>query len=472
MRTIIFSLWVTGLFACATLPPASSPAISREDARVFAVAVSRDGSTLWYATGLGNCEVRALSFVDRHERAAFRLGWCPTRIDPVDDASLVLTDGVRRGNWKRFDGTDVVEGDVVAAANASNYVRVDGRRVIWERDSNRRDVGASTSVRQPSIGPVSGDLFVIARTEAGERIERITAEGTITVSPLVPRIDSFDVSPHGDELVFSAERDGNFDVAIASTDGKKVNWIPSDPADEVGVTWAPRGNKVSYLIRRPDSTLVRSVHVPTSFQLTFETPLEMVRALAWEPRAERMAMILDGPVSSSHVDLVDYSGANRTVLLGPVTKLGREPDGVSFSEKGAILLPPRIVRYGDALPLFVTLTNEPLGWADEVRDLDSIDGGVLRLHPADWSDQAAFAQLVAKLPWAAPDQVIVIARAQDATAVAAGSRSGQTLISIGTKPGHGRVFTERRLPSGAVAISAETWAGAMEYLRGRFQAKR
>jgi hypothetical protein len=472
MKTITLSLCAAWFVACATLPPSPPPTVSLEDVRISAAAFSRDGGTLWYAAGRDACEVRSFAVADRSTRSVLRLGWCPARISPVDDESFVVTDGVRRGEWKRLDGTDAVQGSVLAAASATNYVRVDGARLVWVRGTTSRDIGEVGVVTRPAIEATSGDLFVVVHRADGERIERMAADGSTSVSAAFPRIDSFDLAPRGEELVFSALRDGNFDVAIASTDGKKVNWVPADGADEVAVTWAPRGNKVSFLIRRPDTTLVRSVHVPTSFQLTFETPLEKVRSLAWEPRAERFAMILDGPVVPPHIDSVEYSGANREALVQPGRKLAREPERVAFGTADAVLVPPRTVRYGEKAPLFVTLTDEPLAWDDAARDLDSLEGGELRLRPADWMDGAPLAQLVAGLPWASADEVVVIVESFGSATPTPVPGAGQTVIRTGTKPRRGRFFNENKLPSGGVVVTAETWAGAMEYLRERFQSKR
>jgi hypothetical protein len=279
------------------------------------------------------------------------------------------------------------------------------------------------------------------------------------------------VAPRGDELVYSAARDGSFDVAISSADGKTVNWIPSDSADEVGVTWAPRGTKVSYLIRRPDSTLVRSVHVPTSFQLTFETPFETVRALAWDPRAERVAMILESPGISTHVDWIEYSGANRAALVQPARRLPGEPERVAFGGGSAILLPPRIVRYGEKLPLFVMLADEPLSWTEATSDLERLGGGILRVPVGGWEGGAPMATLLGELAWVEEDAIVVIAPDSGESSLPAVGM-GQTLLTTGTKPPGGPVFVESRLPSGAVTVSAGNWEAAMQYLRERFLPKR
>ncbi|MEA2463464.1 MAG: hypothetical protein QOJ98_1211, partial [Acidobacteriota bacterium] len=62
-------------------------------------------------------------------------------------------------------------------------------------------------------------------------------------------IDSFDYSEARGEVVFSAKREGSFDIGLVSSDGSPINWAPADPADELDVQWAPRGNKVSYILR-------------------------------------------------------------------------------------------------------------------------------------------------------------------------------------------------------------------------------
>ncbi|HEX3107752.1 MAG TPA: hypothetical protein VHU41_01575, partial [Thermoanaerobaculia bacterium] len=75
------------------------------------------------------------------------------------------------------------------------------------------------------------------------------ANGDKVLTPYYLAIDSFDVAPEGDLAVFSAKRSDNFDVGLVATAGSGVNWVPSDPRDEVAVQWAPRGNKVSFIIR-------------------------------------------------------------------------------------------------------------------------------------------------------------------------------------------------------------------------------
>src|SRR5438874_8510981 len=76
---------------------------------------------------------------------------------------------------------------------------------------------------------------------------RLTS-GSKQLTPQFSAIQSFDVSLERREVVFSARRTSNFDIGLVSLDDSDVHWIPQDPADETDVQWAPRGNKISYVV--------------------------------------------------------------------------------------------------------------------------------------------------------------------------------------------------------------------------------
>ncbi|MGK2858171.1 MAG: hypothetical protein ACSLFQ_13295 [Thermoanaerobaculia bacterium] len=443
------------------------------DSVITASAFSRDRSTLWYATGGARCEVRALSIEPMTERVAFTLDSCPTSVTVLEDESLLLTDGARLGAWRRPDGSDVMPDTlVVAAAGAMNYVRLSGDRFVWQRGEFQQEIGTLSSLRAIRILPVNGDLLAIRLSAESERIVRISLSGENDVSGEFAAIDSMDAAPRGDEIVFSARRENGFDVAIASTDGTTVNWVAPDRADEVGVTWAPRGNKISYRIRGVDSTLVRSVHVPTSFQLTFDVPHMSVREIAWDSRAERFAMILDGPTASPHIDWIEYGGGGRATLAAPRDVVAREPERVTFGPRSSLLLGPATVRYGEKLPLFIRLTEEPLAWQSDLRDLESFGGGILLLSAKLWGDGARLTALLDELKWVDPAAIVVVDLAGALASTGTGFTEGRTLVTLGTKRASDRFFSQRELPGGGSVVVAEDWRGAMEYLRGRFKTGR
>lgn len=474
MRTVLVSAALATLLSCASVP-APPPDIQppSDDPSITAIAFSRDRSTLWFSAGNKKCEMRALSVDAKTERVAFPLDTCPRSITVLEDESLLLTDGAQAGAWKRPDGSDVMPGAmIVAAVDISNFVTLRNGRLIWTRGGTETDLGPRESLRAIRILPVAGDLIAIRSTADGERVVRITAAGENDVSPVFAAVDSVDVAPRGDEIVLSARRESGFDIAIASTDGKTVNWVAPDPADEVGVTWAPRGNKVSFLIRGLDSTLVRSVHVPTAFQLTFDMPHTTVRGLAWESRAERFAMILEGPTASPHVDWIEYGGGRREALVAPRAIVASEPERVAFGSAAALLLPPATIRYGDKLPLFVRLTDEPLSWSRDLKDVAMLGGGILLAPAGSWDEGKGLATVLSEFRWVDPDEVVVIDPSASLPANAGGFTAGRTLVRLGTKQAPGRFFSQRELPEGGLVVEAERWQGAMEYLRGRFKSKR
>ena len=473
MRNILVSATLASALSCASVPapqPVTLP--QADDPSIRAMAFSRDRATLWFAVGSERCEVRALAIDSKSERVAFPLDSCPTSITVLEDESLLLTDGARLGAWKRPDGSDVMPGsEIVAAAGASNYVTVRADKLVWKRGEIEKDLGPRDSVRGIRLLPVTGDLLAITRRAEGELIVRMTAAGANDVSPVFTAIDSFDVAPRGDEIVFSARRESGFDVAIASPDGTKLNWVAPDPADEVSVTWAPRGNKISYLMRGLDSTVVRTVHVPTAFQLTFDTPYMTVRGLAWESRAERFAMILDGPTASPHIDWIEYGGAKRETLVAPRYVVAREPEPMAFGSATALLLAPAAIRYGETLPLFVRLTDEPLSWSPDLRDLASLGGVILVVPPGAWGDGKRLTELLGALKWVDPGRIVVIDPAARLAAGSSGFTTGRTLLTLGTKQARGRFFSQRELPEGGSVVEAADWQGAMGYLRGEFKTK-
>ena len=173
-------------------------------------------------------------------------------------------------------------------------------------------------------------------------------------------VDSFDLSESRGEVAFSAKRERGFDIALISTDGGPVHWMPDDPADEVAVQWAPRGHKISYVIRAAGGDVVRTLHIPTAFQFAIPFPGSTIHALAWDPQAERYAVAYSTLDASDRVEVLKYDGAERKVAIPPQRQL--DVDVVPFAP-GAMLLRPRDLTYDEKLPLVVWLADD-FAWND------------------------------------------------------------------------------------------------------------
>lgn len=191
-------------------------------------------------------------------------------------------------------------------------------------------------------------------------VENRIFNGDKGLTPPFAAIDSFDVSLDRKEVVFSARRKDNFDIGLVSMDGSDIHWVPEDPADETSVQWAPRGNKVSFVLHTATGSIVRTVHIPTAAQLSVDFPQTQIDALAWEPDAERYAVVVESPQASQSLEEMTYAGEKRRDVMPPAARLdvSIEPIG------GLLVMRPNDLHYGEKLPIVLWLDPHPFAWSD------------------------------------------------------------------------------------------------------------
>jgi hypothetical protein len=137
--------------------------------------------------------------------------------------------------------------------------------------------------------------------------------------------------------------------------------VPEDRSDEVNAQWAPRGNKVSFILHTSGGDLVRTVHVPTATPLTVDFPRAQVDALAWDTAGARFAVVVESPDASQRLLSMTYEGEKRQELLAAAEKLDVELEPIA----GGVLLRPAALRYNEKLPLVVWVDPKPFRWSDE-----------------------------------------------------------------------------------------------------------
>ena len=221
------------------------------------------------------------------------------------------------------------------------------------------------------------------------------------LTPHFKAIQSFDVSLDRREIVFSAKRADNFDIGLVSLDGSDVHWVPEDPSDETDPQWAPRGNKVSYIVHARAGDLIRTVHIPTSMQLSADFPYATVRALAWDRPAERYSVVVSSPDASERIESMQYDGRARRTDVAPEIRLDVAQEPVA----GALLLRPSAMRYGEKLPLVVWVSDPPFVWNDErgaMMRKRRVACAIMRRAPDD-----AFWEAVRAIPWIDMNRVSV-----------------------------------------------------------------
>jgi hypothetical protein len=190
--------------------------------------------------------------------------------------------------------------------------------------------------------------------------------GSKALTEAFAAIDSFDVSESRGEVAFSAKRKDNFDIGLVSTDGSPISWVPADPSDEVKVHWAPRGNKIGYVVRTKLGDVVRTVHIPTAASLTVDFPNANIESLTWDAAGDQFALRYSTPDASSRVETMTYAGKQRTITTKPAEELDVAVE--SFAP-GAISIRPRDLRYNEKLPLVVWVEDEPYAWSDARAEL-------------------------------------------------------------------------------------------------------
>ena len=220
--------------------------------------------------------------------------------------------------------------------------------------------------------------------------------GAKELTPQFAAIQSFDVSLERGEVVFSAKRGDNFDVGLVALDGSDIHWIPSDRADETDVQWAPRGNKVSYVVHAARGDLVRTVHIPSSAQLSVDFVNGQVDALSWDPPAERYAVIVESADASQRIESMKYDGGERRTVVPAAERL----DAVIEPLAGALVLRPSAIRYNEKLPLVVWIDEQPMRWNDARAAL--MRSAPVAIAVISKTPEAAFWNEVSKTKWLDP----------------------------------------------------------------------
>ena len=226
--------------------------------------------------------------------------------------------------------------------------------------------------------------------------------GTKELTPQLAAIQSFDVSLERREVVFSARHDrDDFDIGLVSLDGSDIHWFPSDPADETDVQWAPRGNKVSYIVHLKTADVVRTVHVPTATQLSVEFPYATVRRLEWDKAGQRYAVVVTSPDASDRIESMKYDGTGRRTDVAPAEKLDVAEEPLA----GGVILRPSAMHYGEKLPLVVWVADPPFVWSADRAALmrkERVACAIMRRAPDD-----AFRAAISNTPWIDSSRITV-----------------------------------------------------------------
>ena len=134
-------------------------------------------------------------------------------------------------------------------------------------------------------------------------------------------------------------------------------------SDETNVQWAPRGNKVSFILHTATGSIVRTVHVPTATPLSVDFAANADRRAGWEPKAERFALVVESPDASQHSLSMTYAGEKRQEVVRAVRPSRRlvEPIG------GVLVMRPAACATTRGCRSCSGSIRQPFAWSDAAR---------------------------------------------------------------------------------------------------------
>lgn len=406
-RLLLLSILLVVVGCAANVPPALQPASvsALEGGEIVAVAWSASGERVLAAFREGDrCALAAVQAAGGAPSPVAELDFCPDSMRPLPDGSLIVSS---RGRVVLLSATGERLGEVLDALDRDRRLVRESGSLVWPGGARTAAPGGDRF----RLLPGGAAALAVQRGPDGERLVRLSDRGDAhPVAGPFPEIDSFDVAPDGSEAVFSARRE-SFDVALVSTEGSAVHWVGPDPLDERMVSWAPRGSKITYRIEGPMGVVLRSVHVPTGFQLSFSWAGTSVRALSWQPAAEKFVVLAESPSLSPHARVSDYAGKGWSTVLGgtEAALLDPEPAGAL---PDAWVRPPERLRYDERVPLIVWLEGSEPIWAwNRARAAlqKNLRVGLAVLGPGAERENW-LGTLVQDLPWVDPQRVYIVAR--------------------------------------------------------------
>jgi dipeptidyl aminopeptidase/acylaminoacyl peptidase len=362
-----------------------------------------------------------------------KLPECPASVEGLEDGIWFMRSSVGRWYSRSIGELAELPANAVQARSRDNYVLRSEDELLWVSAGSRRKLPPEVTPELQISG--ANSIFAIARGAAGETIVRIDADGGS--QPLfepIRRVESFDVSPDGREVIFAGDRSGNLDVGLVSAASGEIRWIGPDPAPERGVSWAPRGNKVSWIVETATGALIRTVHIPTAYQVAVDLPFASAQSLSWEPKAERFAYVKTSLADGTSIETIRYGGEDRRTLVAPTGGFAGEADVLMNAGVSANVFAPGPLRYGERRPVVVWVVSPAEASTAARYDIPGSPGHIVITAG---NPEVAFWDALSSLSWIDPARIFVVDMAGRAMAAPGrgvtriGVASGSDALSAG-----------------------------------------
>jgi Tol biopolymer transport system component len=152
------------------------------------------------------------------------------------------------------------------------------RRTCWSPDGSRVAYSA-----YDTFFPNYQTINVVSAS--GGPYEVIVNDGSFNADP--------DWSPLDDELVFSSDRSGSYDIWLVGTDGSMPTQLTTDPALDEYPSWSPDGGRIAFVSDRSGNRdiWVMDADGGAQTQLTVDPATE--RSPTWSPDGSMIAFASD-----------------------------------------------------------------------------------------------------------------------------------------------------------------------------------
>ncbi|HEX3070412.1 MAG TPA: hypothetical protein VHX14_17725, partial [Thermoanaerobaculia bacterium] len=104
----------------------------------------------------------------------------------------------------------------------------------------------------------------------------------------------------------------------------------------------------------------RTVHILTATQLSVDFPQTQIDALAWEPKGDRYAVVVESPEASQSLQEMTYEGEKRREVIPPSVRLNVSIEPIG----GLLVMRPNDLHYNEKLPVVLWLDPHPFAWSD------------------------------------------------------------------------------------------------------------
>ena len=153
--------------------------------------------------------------------------------------------------------------------------------------------------------PITPQVFSRLRVLHGERITQngppILVDRTITGPPITPpnliqpifaRVSSlspFVIAQISDKVVFSSNRDGNFEIYSMNSDGTGATRLTNNPAVDLFPAWSPDRGRIAFTSNRNGNFDIYSVNADGSSPVRLTVNARIDGVPAWSPDGSKIA---------------------------------------------------------------------------------------------------------------------------------------------------------------------------------------